>query len=65
MKNTLILILVLVIILFSFMILSFLALNDISHDYFSINILSSKDVDISINKLPEWTQCKCEWLIII
>ncbi|MDD3626923.1 MAG: hypothetical protein PHV06_06345 [bacterium] len=47
-----------------FMILSCLALNDISHDYLSKKILQKEKLLNQDQNVPAWTECKIEWNIV-
>ncbi len=63
MKKTLIVTLGLSVISFVFMIFYFLASTDIYHDYVSKTVVS-RGIISNVEKLPEWTNCKGEWLIL-
>lgn len=64
MKKLFILILVLSSISFVMMILDFLALTDIAHDYLSEKVLVSENIVGDIKILPEWTNCTLEWSML-
>ena len=62
MKRFAIVILLIAVVSFISMILSFLALSDISSDYVSKAVLQTQQVGSDIvAKLPDWSECKAEW----